>query len=238
MNKRAGFTSRFLQRNQLTSEKFDIVFGTFPNKLYILTNDKGTHAITGEENSDYIVIKPIDKKNKYQWVLVDADTGTICFFTDLKNYMNISITDGQIHVKRSDILKNGSFTFNSDYTITMKNSYSDYCLAYKKPTESFIEFFNPETDIPLEVVKTKELDLNIYSNKWKFELVYDLRDLTDFMDVKADIEQINASGNAQVEALQKIIEVNKKQYETELKYKDSKIQTYENNWFVKTFLKK
>ena len=85
MNKRAGFKSRFLQNTRITHEKFDTVFGTFPNKLYILTDEKGKYAITGESESDYITMKPIDKKNKYQWVLVDADSGIICFFTDLKN---------------------------------------------------------------------------------------------------------------------------------------------------------
>ena len=176
-------------------------------------------------------MKQIDKKNKYQWVLVDADSGIICFFTDLKNYMSITVKDeGEVHVKRSDILKNGTLTFNSDKTLTLTNGYSDYCLAFKIPNES-------TNDIPLEVVKTKDIDAS-YSNKWKFELVYDLRDLTDLAELKEDIEQVNASGNSQVEALQKIIDVNKKQYETELGYKDSLINQYESNWFVKTFLKK
>lgn len=281
MNKRAGFTTRFLRRPHIVAEKFDIVFGTFPNRLYILTDITGQYAITGEEESDYVIMKKVDKKNKYQWVLVDADTGTICFFTDLKNYMNINVVNGQINVKRSDILKNGTFTFNSDFTITLKNGYSDYCLAFKKQLgqttpktenstnegdasadneekkEGFfsrifgnmfgsgqIEYFNEKTDIPLEVVKLKDIDLNTYSNTWKFELVYDLRDLTDNADTIEELQKVNASGNTQVDALQKLVENNKKQYDTELGYKDNKlkeytdkINKYESNWFVSTFLK-
>ena len=237
MNKRAGFKTRFLQNTRITNEKFDTVFGTFPNKLYILTDESGKYAITGEAESDYIVIKPVDKKNKYQWVLVEADSGTICFFTDLKNYMSITISDeGIIHVKRNDILKNGSFVFNSDKTISMKDGFSDYCLAFRKH-ESFAEFFNPETDTPLEVVHNENIDSS-YSNKWKFELVYDLRELTDYMDVKEDIEKVNASGNAQVKALQDLMNLNKKQYEADLAYRDNKINYYENNWFIKLFYKK
>lgn len=283
MNKRAGFTTRFLRRPHIVAEKFDIVFGTFPNRLYILTDSTGQYAVTGEEESDYVIMEKVDKKNKYQWVLVDADTGTICFFTDLKNYMNINIVNGQVNVKRSDILKNGTFTFNSDFTITLKNGYSDYCLAFKKQSsqttpkstknpndnasqlpihkeekkEGFfsmlfgnvfgnekIEYFDEKTDIPLEVVKLKGIDLNVYSNTWKFELVYDLRDLTDNVDTIAELQNANASGNAQVDALQKLVENNKKQYETELGYKDNKIKEYtdkinkyESNWFVDWFLK-
>ena len=279
MNKRSGFTTRFLRKPHITAEKFDIVFGTFPNRLYILTDATGQYAITGEEDSDYVVMKKVDKKNKYQWVLVDADTGTICFFTDLKNYMNINVVNGQINVKRSDILKNGTFTFNSDFTIALKNGYSDYCLAFKKPSakkvtegdngdaskeetqqpkENFfnrlfrlknytsnIEYFDEKTDIPLEVVKLKDIDLDTYSNTWKFELVYDLRDLTDNADTIEELKSANVSGNAQVDALQKLIENNKKQYETELGYKDNKlkeytdkINKYESNGVVSTFLKK
>lgn len=256
MNKRSGFATRFLRNPHITSEKFDVVFGTFPNRLYVLTDSTGQYAITGEEDSDYVVMKTVNKKNKYQWVLVDADTGTICFFTDLKNYMNINIINGQINVKRSDILKNGTFTFNSDFTITLKNNYSDYCLAFKKPSvaEGFInkflggslirEYFNADVDIPLEVVKTKDINLNEYSNTWKFELVYDLRDLTDNADTIEELKNANASGDAQINALQQLIENNKKQFETEIGYKDAKLKEYtdkvnkyESNWFVNLFLK-
>jgi hypothetical protein len=281
MNKRSGFTSRFLRRYRVPEEKFDLVFGTFPNRLYVLTDSTGQYAITGEEESDYVIMQKTDKKNKYQWVLVDADTGTICFFTDLKNYMSINVVNGQINVKRSDILKNGTFTFNSDYTITLKNGYTDYCLAFKKPgneektsenttsegttsegttsdtddkksKEGFwssffkntFEYFNEKTDIPLEVVKTKNIDLDKYSNTWKFELVFDLRDLTDNVDTINELQSANVSGDAQVNALQKLVENNKKQYETELGYKDEKIKNYndlitryESSWYVKSFLK-
>ena len=268
MNKRAGFTTRFLRRPHIVAEKFDTVFGTFPNRLYILTDITGQYAVTGEEDSDYVIMEKVDKKNKYQWALVDADTGTICFFTDLKNYMSINVVNGQVNVKRSDILKNGTFTFNSDFTITLKNGYSDYCLAFKKQLEhktenkeekkegffnkifndvfsgKKFEYFDSETDIPLEVVKLKDIDLNVYSNTWKFELVYDLRDLTDNADTIEELKSANVSGNTQVDALQKIVENNKKQYDTELGYKDNKLKEYtnkvnkyESNWFVDWFLK-
>ena len=292
MNKRAGFTSRYLRHKPIVRERFDTVFGTFPNRLYVLTDMTSKYAITGEENSDYIVMKPVDKKNKYQWVLVDADTGTICFFTDLKNYMSITMIEGQVNVKRSDILKNGTFTFNSDYTISLKNGYDDYCLAFKKSLPSttggttgtsdangsnstentnastdaapateekkegffshlFSNFsrarrerFDAKVDIPLEVVKTKGLDLETYSNTWKFDLVYDLRELTDNADTIQELTTANSSGDTQIKALQQLVENNKKQFETELGYKDTKlkeytdlINKYEDNWFVKTFLK-
>ena len=308
MNKRSGFTTRFLRR-QRNAERFDMVFGTFPNRLYVLTDTTGQYAITGEEDSDYVVMKKVDKANKYQWVLVDADTGTICFFTDLKNYMSITVIDAQINVKRSDILKNGTFTFNSDFTITLKD-YPDYCLAFKKSglqlssaavdsdteeadtdatdaseteeitppadatgttggttsaagatgtTEGFFsrryyehftnrrwrrERFDAAVDIPLEVVKVKGLDLNTYSNVWKFELVYDLRELTDNADTIEELKSANSSGDTQIASLQKLVENNKKQFDTELEFKDAKIKEYtdkinkyESNWFVSWFLK-
>lgn len=308
MNKRSGFTTRFLRR-QRNAERFDMVFGTFPNRLYVLTDTTGQYAITGEEDSDYVVMKKVDKTNKYQWVLVDADTGTICFFTDLKNYMSITVIDAQINVKRSDILKNGTFTFNSDFTITLKD-YPDYCLAFKKSglqfsstaadsdteeattdateteettpaagadgttpaatagttggtatgtTEGFFsrryyehftnrrwwrEHFDAAVDIPLEVVKVKGLDLNTYSNVWKFELVYDLRELTDNADTIEELKSANSSGDTQIASLQKLVENNKKQFDTELEFKDAKIKEYtdkinkyESNWFVSWFLK-
>ena len=308
MNKRSGFTTRFLRR-QRNAERFDMVFGTFPNRLYVLTDTTGQYAITGEEDSDYVVMKKVDKTNKYQWVLVDADTGTICFFTDLKNYMSITVIDAQINVKRSDILKNGTFTFNSDFTITLKD-YPDYCLAFKKAglqfsstaadsdteeadtdaigteetapaagatgttagttggtatgtatgtTEGFFsrryyehftnrrwrrERFDAAVDIPLEVVKVKDLDLNTYSNVWKFDLVYDLRELTDNADTIEELKSANSSGDTQIASLQQLVENNKKQFDTELEYKDAKIKEYtdkinryESNWFVSWFLK-
>lgn len=313
MNKRSGFTTRFLRR-QRNAERFDMVFGTFPNRLYVLTDTTGQYAITGEEDSDYVVMKKVDKTNKYQWVLVDADTGTICFFTDLKNYMSITVIDAQINVKRSDILKNGTFTFNSDFTITLKD-YPDYCLAFKKSglqfssttadsdteevttdatdaseteetaptadttgttagtttpaagaagtatgtTEGFFsrryyehftnrrwrrERFDAAVDIPLEVVKVKGLDLNTYSNVWKFDLVYDLRELTDNADTIEELKSANSSGDTQIASLQQLVENNKKQFDTELEYKDAKIKEYtdkinryESNWFVSWFLK-
>ena len=255
MLRRSDYSYFKTRRCTKTKEGFDLVFGTFPNRLYVLTDDSGQYAITGEANSDYIVIKPVDKKNKYQWVLVDADTGLICFFTDLKNYMNIDVTDGIVHVKRSDVINNGTFVFNPDHTISLKNNYTDYCLAFNKSKlksedkESFIrklvERFNPDVDTPLEVVKITDIDLNVYSNKWKFELVYDLRELTDTATTIEELTEINNTSDSQIKSLQQLIENNKKKYDEEISYKDNKIKDYtdlinryESNWFVRWFLKK
>ena len=238
MNKRLGFSTRYLRKPHVVGEKFDSVFGTYPNKLYILTDSSGEFAITGDKETDYVNIKAIDKRNKYQWVLVDADTGTICFFTDLKNYMNISIVNnGEIDVRRSDILKNGTFLFNSDHSISLRSN-PEYYLAFNSKK------LGNESNVPLEVIKKTSADLNKYSYKWNFELVYDLRDLTEYIDRMEDIKQYNDNSNEQVDNLQKLVENNKKLYETENGYMNDKIKNceerinkYESNWFVKWFLK-
>lgn len=295
MNKRAGFKPFYLQHSQRIRENFDTVYGTSPNKLYMLTDESGMYAITGDD-SEYIALKPKDKNNKYQWLLVDADSGVICFFTDLRNYMQIDVVEGVVHVKRGDILQNGSFTFNKDKTLSIREGYTNYCLAFKKsdvsgsngsnggsdggmnegptdaPTEgdtealtesqgvtsvveSFIrsvrrtltlrEPFNPDVDILLEVVDKNNPNISQYSTKWNFELVQDLRELTDNIEVIKTLQEANESEEQRSETLQNLIDTNKTKYNTQISLKDSKISLYENiiqkyedNWFVRWFLKK
>lgn len=288
MNKRAGFKPFYLQHSQRIRENFDTVYGTSPNKLYMLTDESGMYAITGDD-SEYIALKPKDKNNKYQWLLVDADSGVICFFIDLRNYMQIDVVEGVVHVKRGDILQNGSFTFNEDKTLSIREGYTNYCLAFKKsdvsgsnvdsnngtnegstaaPTEgsmesqgvtsvveSFIrsvrrtltlrEPFNPNVDILLEVVDKNNPNISQYSTKWNFELVQDLRELTDNIEVIKTLQEANESEEQRSETLQNLIDTNKTKYDTQISLKDSKIslyesiiQKYEDNWFVRWFLKK
>lgn len=293
MNKRAGFKPFYLQHSQRIRENFDTVYGTSPNKLYMLTDESGMYAITGDD-SEYIALKPKDKNNKYQWLLVDADSGVICFFTDLRNYMQIDVVEGVVHVKRGDILQNGSFTFNKDKTLSIREGYTNYCLAFKKsdvsgtnegtngnsngnsngnansgsngtPTEgsnsaasvveSFIrsvrrslmfrEAFDPNVDILLEVVDKNNPNISQYSTKWNFELVQDLRELTDNIEVIKALQEANESEEQRSETLQNLIDTNKTKYDTQISLKDSKIslyetiiQKYEDNWFVRWFLKK
>lgn len=258
MNKRRGFTRRAMMNHHLKKENFDPTFQFRPFKLYIITDMEGKYAITSEKDSDDVFLSsPPSKDNKYQWVLIDSDTGAICFFYDLKNYMNINLVDGVVNVKRSDVLKDGLFNFNSDNSIQLKAN-TEYCLAFKKITsaettakeekkESFfkkmfsdprhnIEFFDPKTQPALEAVRYENIN-DTYSNKWKYVEVYDLRTLTDNADTISELKTINASGSEQISALQKIIENNKKMCEIETTYRDEKINGYEKNWFVDMFLK-
>lgn len=270
MNKRAGFKPFYLQHSQRIRENFDTVYGTSPNKLYMLTDESGMYAITGDD-TEYIALKPKDKNNKYQWLLVDADSGVICFFTDLKNYMQIDVVEGIVHVKRGDILQNGAFTFNKDKTLSIKDGYTNYCLAFKKtPTEStpstpsvevtgassavekfmrylplIRETFDPQKDVLLEVIDKNDPNISNYSIKWNFELVQDLRELTDNIEVIKQLQEANASEEQRSETLQNLVDTNKTKYETQIGYKDSKIslyesiiRKYEDNWFVRWFLKK
>ena len=252
MNKRNGFTRRAMTNHYLKKEGFDPTFQFRPFKLYIITDEEGSYAITSETESDDVFLSVPNVKNKHQWVLIDSDTGAICFFHDLKNYLSINLVDGIVKVKRSDILNNGLFNFNSDNTIQLRSNVN-YCLGYQKvreeeaPKESFfktlfhdprhvMEFFDPKTEPPLEAVRYEDVG-DTYANKWKYVEVYDLRDLTDNADTIEELTTVNASDNQRIDALQKMIDNNAKLYEIETAYRDEKIKGYEDNWFIKWFLK-
>lgn len=131
--KRMGFRpGAYRNINVRTCESFDPNFKFKPFKLYIITSEDEKWAITTEQEKEDVYLAPPDKKNKFQWVLIDGDTGVICWFSDLQSYMNIKITQGIIAVKRSDMLTNGKFEFRIDNTIWFKDQ-KGYQLAFRKP---------------------------------------------------------------------------------------------------------
>lgn len=115
-----------------TQESFDPNFKFKPFYLYIITSEDEKWAITTDQDKDDVYLAPPDENNKYQWVLIDGDTGVICWFSDLKSYMNIKLQQGVIAVKRSDILENGVFEFKIDNTIWFKKQ-EGYQLGFRKP---------------------------------------------------------------------------------------------------------
>ena len=272
MDKRHGFTRRALTNHHLCREPFDPVFQFRPFKLYIITNEDGSLAISSEKDSGDVFLSPFNKNNKYSWVLIDSDTGAICFFYDLKSYFSIKLIDGTIPVTRNDILNNGTFTFNSDNTIVLKEN-PKYCLAYKpiqenktegintgnvsiadtqnasmkkegffsflfgSISEPFSELFNPLTEPVLEAVRLENVEKGQYLNKWKYVEIMDLRTLTDNADTIQELKTINDSSDAKIKALQRMIDNNKAICDIETTYRDDKITGYEQNWFIKTFLK-
>lgn len=135
ITKRAGFKPRAINsHNQFVHrETFDYTYQFRPFNLYIITDDSGKYAITGENESDAVFMSTPNKKNRLQWVLCDTDTGCIAFFSDTKSYMNIDLIDGVIKVKRSDLMKEGLFKFNADRTMTMMSN-PKFQLAFKLPT--------------------------------------------------------------------------------------------------------
>lgn len=229
INKRRGFTRRAMADYNFVREHFDPTFQFRPFKLYVITDDDGKFAITSEKDSDNVFLSKVDLKNKYQWVFVDSDTGAICFFYDLKSYFNIDIVEGTVKVKRSDILENGLFNFDSDGKIQLKSN-ANYYLGYKE-----LEHFNEETEPVLEAVRKDMLDE--YKCVWKYVEVFDLRNLTDNADTIEELKTVNANGDKQIDALQKMIEKNKQLTDIEIEYRDNKIKGYEDNWFIRWFLK-
>lgn len=236
LDKRKGFTRRAMMNHFVKRECFDPTFQFRPFKLYIITDIEGKYAISSERDSADVFLSTPDKKNKYQWVLIDSDTGAICFFYDLRSYMNIDLVDGVVNVKRSDVLKDGLFNFNSDNTIQLRANIN-YCLGFKKlGVGEKKEGFDPKTQPALEAIRYDDVNED-YVNKWKYVEIYDLRDLVNNDETIAELKTVNASGSQQIDALQKMIENNKKLNEIEIAYRDAKIQGYEQNWFIKTFLK-
>lgn len=133
--KRQGFNSKRLLLNPYVmppKEPFDAMFQFRPFKLYIITSLDDQYAITGEDATDSVYLSKPDPKNKKQWVFIDSDTGVICFFYDLKSYMQVEFMEGTINVKRGDILKEGTFNFKADNTIVFRNK-PTYMLGFRPP---------------------------------------------------------------------------------------------------------
>lgn len=267
INKRMGFKPRGINAMTLTQESFDATFQFRPFKLYQIVSEDDAYAITGEKESDSAFLSKPDKNNKFQWVFIDADTGAICFFNDLKNYMNIDMVNGIVKVKRSDILLHGTFNFKADNTITLKD-YPKHYLGFtkigtntpaaksdansespavgEKKQESFIsrffglfESFNASTEPELEAIPFEIYDKepNKYSNKWKYVELMDLRDLTNNADTIKELEKIGDNDDKQITLLNRKIENAKAISELEIEYRQNKIDGYEDHWFIKHFLK-
>lgn len=267
-SKRLGFKPSAMNSSHLrTTESFDPTFQFRPFKLYMITSMDEKYAITGEKDTDSVFMSKPDRNNKYQWVFIDSDTGAICFFHDLKNYMSIDIVDGTIKVRRSDILLNGLFNFKTDNTIILKQQ-PKFCLAFKPIVEkkeeapatdpkaapangapkkegftfrlwnAFKEGFNTATEPILEVVSLDDVAKTpeVFSTKWKYVEIMDLRSLTDSADTIAELQSVGSSNNKQITALQRMIENNKEISDIEIQYRDSKIAGYEQNWFIRAFL--
>lgn len=110
---------------------------------------------------------------------------------------------------------------------------------------SIREHFDPVVDTPLEIISIKDCDPAVYSFEWDFKEVYSLRDLTDNEDTIAELTSANASGDAQIAALQELLKNKEQKYNTDVTYKDQQIarqadiiNAYEDKWVVKTFIKK
>lgn len=268
INKRMGFKPNTIKNHFVrTHETFDPNFQFRIFKLYMITTQDDKYAISGESGSNAVFLTKPDKNNKHQWVLIDGDTGTICFFYDLNAYMSIDLIDGVTTVKRSDVLLEGSFTFKTDGTIVMKNK-PKYCLAFRNikpaaaenkatyiPTavnglpvnegffsstwRAFKEGFNAATEPVLEAVALDTISKTPadFTNTFKFVELMDLRKLTDNADTITELEKIGNTNDKRITALQKMIETNKEISDIEIQYRDSKISGYEDHWFISTFLK-
>ena len=272
--KRLGLNPRAFRNVHLrTAESFDPNFKFKPFYLYSILTEDGNFAITTDLNGADVYLAKPDKDNKMQWVLIDGDTGVICFFSDLLSYMNIELKQGIIAVKRADTLTNGKFQFNIDNTIYFRD-HKDYQLAYRKskpadaappadgaapaaggeqpngptppPTESFLyrlyesfmEGFDPKNDPVLEAVEISEVKKNpdLYSTKWQYKQLMDLRDTTNALDTIAEYEKKGAAESTQITKLKNSLETQKELSDIEIKYRDTKIKRYEENPFIKKFL--
>lgn len=250
--------------NMFYQERFDLVNSTNPLRVYAIVDETGKFAITSDGlTSDQILVAPFDSKNENQWMLVDSDVNLIKFFSSWKSYFSIELysnskDDDIITVNHSDTLLNGTFDFEDNY-IKIHN-YPSFGLAFKKALlnydstpsatdkESFlqraakwiIETFDSSKDTPLECVNLSTIDTDVYSIKWKFVELYDLRDLTDCARENEMLQEANKSGDSAItsyeNALKSAQTINKDQAD-KLNELNSIINNYESNWIVRTFLK-
>lgn len=247
INKRNGFKPRSINALSYVQETFDPTFQFRPFKLYQITTEDGSFAISGEKETNSVFLSKPDKNNKYQWLLIDADTGAICFFTDLLNYMSIDMTNGVVKVKRSDVLMHGLFNFKADNTITLKD-YPKHCLGFTKLEKkegfiermvSFLESFNASTEPVLEVIALETVAATPakYVNKWKYVELMDLRDLTNNADTINELTKISDTNEKQITLMKRKLENANAMSDIEVQYRDDKIKGYEEHWFIKLFLK-
>lgn len=125
-----GFKPNAL-RQMVIQESFDPNFKFKPFKLYMITTDDDKWAITTEQEQDVVYLAPPDPKNKYQWVLIDGDTGAIAWFSDLKSYMSFEEGKGIMPIKRTDVIGFGTFEFMINDRIRFKSK-PQYYLCYRK----------------------------------------------------------------------------------------------------------
>ena len=134
-----------------------------------------------------------------------------------------------------------------DYENTKSASEIDGSYMYSdskvKKQESFlsramkpiVELFDEATDTALECVKLSDIDDNIYSYRWRFVELYDLRDLTDSARENELLMQANSQGDTSIQAYKDMIETQKSRYEEQGKYLQDIIDEHEKHWIVRNF---
>ena len=238
--------STYIDMKKPVQETFDLVHGTYPNKVYLLKSNTEDYCVSMANSGDGVVVAPMDKTNPKQWVLVTADAGTVTFFNDLTNYMSINNAKTGDIVKRSDVMKNALLTFNADKTISLRGNFSNYILGYKTPTTKPASGTLPHTYAANTFADLVLVDLNSknsYKCTWTFVEVQDLRTI---LDHAAEVSSLNSqivSCNSQIDTLrQQLSNVNnqltnaQQMYQTSVndrdivinRYKDQ-LTTYEND---------
>ena len=164
-------------------EAYDDVHGTFPNMLYVLKAEGSDMCVSMDNSGANIIVAPKDVTNPKQWVMVNYDAGTITFFHDLLNHLSLEGSASSSYtLKRSDILKNALLKFNTDKTISLCSSYSNYYLAFTKPSKTTTVSYTGTsypTDIIAPLLLVDKSKLSGYSHKWTFVKVRDLRTQID-----------------------------------------------------------
>lgn len=164
-------------------EAYDDVHGTFPNMLYVLKSEDSDMCVSMDNAGANIIVAPMDITNPKQWVMVNYDAGTITFFHDLLNHLSLEGTANTSYtLKRSDILKNALLKFNTDKTISLCSSYSNYYLAFSAPAKTTTISYTGQaypTDIIAPLLLVDKSKLANYKHKWTFVKVRDLRTQID-----------------------------------------------------------